>query len=153
MFKTLGLDGVLTKDEKVLAQAQIHWGVYWQPAAVLFISVIIAIFFAIEIATILLLAGLLFLARAWLFKRALMCVITNKRVLMRYGILQVDVVDMRFKHIESIELERMPTGLIMGYATLQIMGTGQRIVRIPYVGNGPEIRRAYNELTLEEGDA
>lgn len=153
MFKNaaLSLSDMLTKDEKLLAQTSIHWGVYWIPAAVIFIGFIIALN-VVEVGGIVMIFGLMLLARAVLHKNLLLCAITNKRVLMRYGILQIDVVDMRFKHIESIELERMLPGLVMGYCTLQIMGTGQRIVRIPYVGNGPDLRRIYNELTLEDDE-
>lgn len=142
------LAGVLTKDEKVIGQAYIHWGIFWMPAVVLFFALILLIQ-VFEIGLIILVFGLLLLGRAYLHYRVMMFVITNKRVLMRYGLLQMDVVDMRFKHIESIELERMPTAMIMGYSTLQIMGTGQRIVRIPYVANGPQIRRVYNDIVLE----
>ena len=77
-----------------------------------------------------------------------MLVLTNKRVFVRYGILQVDVVDIHFSKIESVELERMPPGFIMGYSNVVIYGTGNRMIVIPYVANGPQVRRAYNELTL-----
>ena len=66
---------------------------------------------------------------------------------------KVDVVDMRFSKIESVELERMAAGYIMGYSNVVIMGTGNRYVVIPYVANGPEIRQAYNRLTLIDEDS
>ena len=81
-----------------------------------------------------------------------MLVLTNKRVLVRYGLLQMEVVDIRFNKIESVELERMPTGMMMGYATIVIMGTGNRYISIPYVANGRRIRRAYNEMVLGEDE-
>jgi hypothetical protein len=78
-------------------------------------------------------------------KEILMLVITNKRVLARYGILQVDVVDMHFDKLESMELERMLPGYIMGYSNVVLMGTGSRFIVIPYVANGVAVRRAYND--------
>ena len=77
-----------------------------------------------------------------------MLVVTNKRLLVRYGILQIDAVDIHFDKIESVELERMIPGYIMGYSNIVIMGTGQRYMVIPFVANGPELRRAYNEQVL-----
>ena len=89
---------------------------------------------------------------ALLVKEILLMVLTNKRVLVRYGILQVDVVDMRFSKIESIELERMIPGYILGYANVVLMGTGNRYVVIPFVDNALEFRRAYNKLTLVDDE-
>lgn len=142
------IENMLTKDERVLASADIHWGVYWQPVTVLAFALLVA-FFAWQIGMIFLVFGILLLVRAALHKSFFLIVITNKRLIARYGILQMDVVEMRFRHIESLELERMPTGLVMGYSTVQISGTGQRIIRIPYVSNGTDLRRAYNEIVLE----
>ena len=96
--------------------------------------------------------AIIMFAYVTLKKEILMLVLTNKRMLFRYGILQVDVVDLRFSKIESVELERMVPGYIMGYANVIIMGTGNRFVVIPYVENGPEIRQAYNSLTLSDDE-
>jgi hypothetical protein len=79
-----------------------------------------------------------------------MLVVTNKRVLARYGLLQVDVVDIHFDKIESMELERMLPGYIMGYSNIVVMGTGNRFIVIPYVANGIQLRRAYNERVLNK---
>ena len=97
-------------------------------------------------------SGLAMLVHAKLKKEILFLVLTNKRVLFRYGILQVDVVDMRFSKIESVELERMPPGYILGYANVVMMGTGNRYIVIPYVENAVEFRREYNRITLEKED-
>ena len=50
--------------------------------------------------------------------------------------------------VESVELERMLPGFLMGYANIVIMGTGNRYIVIPFVGNPRRLRKAYNEQVL-----
>lgn len=142
-----GVESALVEGEKVVETAEIHIGIYWQSAAV-FLLAILVWFVASELGVFLAVVSILMFAYNTLKKEILLLVLTNKRIFVRYGILQVDLVDINFSKIESIELERMPTGFIMGYANVVIMGTGQRYITIPYVANGPAIRQAYNQLTL-----
>jgi hypothetical protein len=137
----------LVTGEEAIASAVIHNGIYWKAAAVAIIGVLLGIF-VWELGLLLLFVAALMGLYAHALKNIYLLVITNKRILVRYGLLQVEVVDIHFDKVESIELERMPTGYIMGYSNVVIMGTGNRYIVIPYVANGPELRRAYNELTL-----
>lgn len=139
---------MLLEDEKVVLWGLVHWGIYWKGAAVIAFGLLVMLFLVFELGVILLVTGAVMLAYAVLKKSVLLLVLTDKRVLVRYGLLQVDVVDMRFKNIESIELERMLPGFLMGYANVVIMGIGQRYIRIPYIANGTVFRRKFNELTL-----
>ena len=150
-FKRQGeIDGMLVKGEEIVARADIHpLGIYWKAIAVFIFAVLVGLL-VFELGILLAITAFAMFVHATLKKEILMLVLTNKRMLFRYGILQVDVVDMRFPKIESVELERMAPGYLMGYSNVVIMGTGQRYVVIPYVGNGPEIRQAYNNLTLSD---
>ncbi len=148
--KQVNVDDMLVKGEQIVERAEIHWGIYWKSAAVFVFAVLVALVVAFEIGVLLAVSALVMFVHATIKKQILMLALTNKRMLFRYGILQIDVVDMRFSKIESIEIERMPPGYVMGYSNVVIMGTGQRYVVIPYVANGLEIRQAYNRLTLSE---
>jgi len=145
-------DDLLVKGEQIVAEAVISPYIYWQSIAVLVVALLVGLV-VFELGVLLAVTAIAMFTYVTLKKEILMLVLTNKRMLFRYGILQVDVVDMRFSKIESIELERMVPGYIMGYSNVVIMGTGQRYVVIPYVANGPEIRQAYNRLTLSEDEA
>ena len=141
------IDSLLVAGEQVVVKADIHLGIYWQSIAVFLIAILIGLV-VWQLGVLLAITALAMFGYSTIKKEILFLVVTNKRVLARYGILQVDVVDIRFSKIESIELKRMPTGYIMGYSDVVIMGTGQRYITIPYVGNGQEIRQTYNRLTL-----
>lgn len=140
----------LLKGERIIKTATIHDGIYWRSAAVFILAVLVALFIVKELGILLAVVSLMMALYATILKSILMLVVTNKRILVRYGILQVDVVDIHFDKIESVELERMLPGYLMGYANVVIMGTGNRFIVIPYVANGIEIRRAYNEQVLED---
>ena len=140
---------MLVDGEQIVEQGVIHAGIYWKSIAVLIIAFVATLFVA-PIGLLLALTGVIMIIHATIKKEILMFVLTDRRVFVRYGILQVDVVDIRFNKIESVELERMLPGYIMGYANLVVMGTGNRYIMIPYVANGLEIRRSYNRLTLED---
>lgn len=145
------LDDVLVKGEEVIVEGRIHVGIYWQTVVVFVFSIVLA-FFLFPLGVLLAIVAICMFAYNTMRKSIFMLVLTNKRVLVRYGILQIDVVDMRFDKIESVELERMLPGYLMGYANVIIMGTGNRYVAIPYVENAREFRQAYNRMTLKDED-
>ena len=143
----------LVKGEKIAAVGVIHDGIYWKSAAVFLMAALVALFVVKELGLLLAIVSFLMAVHATILKSILVMVVTNKRVLVRYGILQVDVVDIHFDKIESVELERMLPGFLMGYSNVVVMGTGNRYIRIPFVANGIEIRRVYNEMTLADKES
>ncbi|MFP4314117.1 MAG: PH domain-containing protein [Alphaproteobacteria bacterium] len=149
MQTDLYAESLLTKGEKILMTCDVHWGIYWKSAALGVIALLVGLFIAEELGFILLAAAVIGGIHSFIMTRMLLLVLTNKRVLMRYGILQVDVVSMSFKNIESVELERMLPGFLLGYSNVIVMGIGQRYVVIPYISNGVTFRRAFNELILD----
>lgn len=142
------LEERLVKGEKIIARARIHQGIYWKAIAVFVVSLLFAVFVVIELGMLLAVVAFLMAIYAVVKKDILFLVVTNKRIFVRYGILQVDVVDIHFDKIESIELERMFPGYMMGYSSVVLYGTGNRLIVIPFVENAVQIRKAYNEQTL-----
>lgn len=142
------LETNLVSGEHVVQTAQIHWGIFWRAGAVLILALVFEVFVARELALLLCVVSGLMVGHALILRSILLFVLTNKRVLVRYGILEVDLVDIHFDKIESLELERMIPGLLMGYANLVLSGTGNRYIVIPYVANAAAIRAAYNEMVL-----
>ena len=140
----------LVKGEKVLATSEIHTGIYWKSIAVFVFGLIVALLLVRELGILLILVSGAMALYAYILSSILLFVVTNKRILARYGILMVDVVDMHFDKVESVELERMLPGYLMGYSNLVVMGTGNRYIVIPYIANGPLLRRAYNETALAD---
>ncbi len=149
--KRKSIEERLLDGEEIIQQSVIHIGIFWKAVAILIIAALVGFFIVKELGVLLLITAAIMAFYALIKKEILLLVITNKRVFARYGILQVDVVDIHLDKIESLELERMIPGFIMGYANVVIMGTGNRYIVIPYVGNAVALRRAYNQIALGEG--
>ncbi len=151
-FQDSELERMMVSGEEIILRARLHGAIYWKSIAVLLLALLM--FFVIPPFGFLLGAvGVVMLCTAILTQHYLLLAITNKRVLARYGLLQMDVVDIRLSKIESIDLERMLPGHLFGYASVVVAGTGQRLIRVPYIGNAESFRRYYNEMVLaEEGN-
>ncbi|MBI1301814.1 MAG: PH domain-containing protein [Alphaproteobacteria bacterium] len=146
------IDRVLVSDEEVILKAELHNAIYWKSFAVIFLAILV-FFYAPPLGTLLAVVGIIMLFLAILTQHFLLLAVTNKRVLARYGLLQMDVIDIRLSKIESIDLERMLPGHIFGYASVVVMGTGRRVIRVPYIRNADAFRQYYNEMALaEEGN-
>ncbi len=147
--KEAAVKAVLVEGEQVLVQGRIHPAVYWKAGAVLIFALILLPLIPV-MGGFFMIVALIMAGTSALTKHFLLLALTNKRVLSRYGVLQVDVVAIQFDRIESIEMERMLLGQILNYATVVILGTGQRTIRIPFIANAAEFRRKYDEVTLKE---
>lgn len=151
-FQDEEIDRMLVTGEEVILRAKLHGAIYWKSVAVLVFAVIM-FFIAAPLGILLGVVGAMMLCVSILTQHYLLLAVTNKRVLARYGLLQMDVVDIRLSKIESIDLERMLPGHIFGYASVVVMGTGNRLIRVPYIGNAEFFRRYYNEMVLaDEGN-
>lgn len=151
-FQDQEIDRMLVTGEEVILRAQLHGAIYWKSVAVLIVACLVFVIAAsaAPIAILLLIVGLLMLCITILTQHYLLLAVTNKRVLARYGLLQMDVVDIRLSKIESIDLERMLPGHIFGYASVVVMGTGTRMIRVPFIRNAEAFRRYYNEMVLAD---
>jgi len=146
------IEKMLVSGEEVILRAQLHWAIYWRSFAVLLFAVLL-MFVAMPLAMLVGAVGIFMLCVSILTQHFLILAVTNKRVLARYGLLQMDVVDIRLSKVESIDLERMLLGHMLGYASVVVMGTGQRMIRVQYIANAEAFRRYYNEMVLaEEGN-
>lgn len=146
------LEGMLVQGEEIILKAELHKALYWKAVAVFILAFFMLVIGITPFFMLLGLVGAVMLSVAILTQHYLLLAVTNKRVLARYGLLQMDVVDIRLSKIESIDLERMLPGHMFGYANVVVMGTGQRVIRVPYIANAEAFRRFYNEMVLvEEG--
>ncbi|HRC26390.1 MAG TPA: PH domain-containing protein [Alphaproteobacteria bacterium] len=139
----------LVPGEEILATSRIHAGIYWKSVAVLILGFLL-LFKVFNLGIMFLIVGAGMAAVAWVMRTNLMLVLTNRRVVVRQGLLfWTEGVELRLSQIESVELEKMIPGMVMGYGTVAIAGTGQRTARVPYVANAERLRRAIDEILLK----
>jgi hypothetical protein len=142
---------LLLEGEQVVRIAQIHPAIYWKGGVLGAISILCMILFpgAMNLWLFLLFVAGILLVYASLTKHFLMLALTNKRVLFRYGIIKMDVVQIHHRKVESVELGWTILGQMLGYASVMITGTGSRVSIIPYVANAPQFRKDMESIVME----
>jgi uncharacterized membrane protein YdbT with pleckstrin-like domain len=97
----------LIQGEQVVYRAELHWKIFIWPA----------IFSLILI-------GIPWLIAVILQKKTTEMAVTNKRVIIKTGILSRRTIEMNLSKIENIEVNQNIIGRIFGYGIITIVGTG-----------------------------
>lgn len=69
--------------------------------------------------------------------------VTNKRVIMKTGLIWRETFEMALQKIESIGVEQSLLGRMLGYGTVTVSGTGQNSVHFGGVCDPMGFRKAY----------
>ncbi len=125
--------------------AEFHWGIYWKGGVVLLLAIILLIQ-VFNLGVFLVLVAGLMLGASYMTKQYLVLVLTNKRILLRSGLIRMDTVQLSIDRIESVEVERTIPGLLMGYGSVVITGTGSRVMAVPFVADPHLFRRATDQI-------
>lgn len=143
------LQSLLQKDEQFVRVAKIHEGIFWKGAFVFLLSLLLLVL-AFNLGVFLMFVSLLILSIAYLTKHYLMLVLTDKRIMIRHGIIKLDVIQVNLSRIESVELEWTIPGRILGYATVVVTGTGSRFTAVPFVAaaDAAALRSELNEMVF-----
>jgi uncharacterized membrane protein YdbT with pleckstrin-like domain len=116
------VDEVLLRDEKVTYRARLHWWV--------FIS----------------LSGLLTLFIApWIRRATSEFAVTDRRVIMKTGVLTRRTLELNLVKIESIGVDQSLLGRMFNCGTITIVGSGGTREAFPAIGSPLAFRRAVQE--------
>ena len=138
---------MLHPGERVIRVARVSPGIYWKGIVLfLFSGLLMLNPFIFNLGVVLMFVSLIILALGYMTRYYLMLVLTDKRILIRRGIMTLDTVQLRLNRIESVELEWTPPGRIMGYSVVVITGTGSRVTAIPYIADGLQFRKDLDDL-------
>lgn len=150
--KMLRLAGVnLTDDERLIAAARIHDGIYWKPVAVCLTGILMLLnSILMKLGFFVIFVGLVMIGLAYLTQNLLKLAATNKRLFIRSGILYADMVELRYTQVESVELGITPIGQIFGYGSVIVTGTGQRRVIVPFVADAIGFRSKVNDILVNK---
>jgi hypothetical protein len=138
----------LLPGENLIHVATISRGIYWKGGAFV-IGALVALQFSAVLCGYLLIiaAGLIIMAR--MTKQYLLLAATDHRVIIRAGVLNQERLDLRHSKIESIELLRTLPGMIFGYGSVILSGTGRMRVLIPFVQDAASFRDNLTQKLLE----
>lgn len=119
------VDSVLVRGERVEYRAKLHWRIYFTMKAVLtlWISPIIR-------------------------QKTSEFVITNKRVIMKTGLISRKTFEMNLQKIESVNVDQSLWGRLLGFGTVSIVGTGGSRESFSDISEPLLFRRKFQETEI-----
>jgi uncharacterized membrane protein YdbT with pleckstrin-like domain len=94
---------------------------------------------------IFLLLGLATVASPFLARKATELVVTDKRVIAKFGIISTHSIEMRLEKVESVRVIQGVVGRIFNYGDIVVTGTGSTFDPIPNISNPLAFRSALNQ--------
>jgi uncharacterized membrane protein YdbT with pleckstrin-like domain len=119
----------LLPGETVAFRTVLHWKVYLLPVFLTVVLLIPLAVFALEstmqwLAALPIAAGLIALVVPYLERRNSEFAVTNKRVIIKLGVLTTRSVELLLPKIESITVTQSLGGRLFGYGEIVVIGTG-----------------------------
>ncbi|HEV2442680.1 MAG TPA: PH domain-containing protein [Stellaceae bacterium] len=141
------VDSTLLPGEQVTFRTHLHWIIFVRAAAVVLIGVIflVSAHYSASLSVIggiLVLIGLVLWLAAYIHRRTSEFAVTNKRIIVKVGILQRRTMELLLRQVEALEVDQGILGRIFGYGTLLIIGTGGTREPFQRISKPLEFRRA-----------
>lgn len=119
----------LLKNERVVYEAKVHWSVYlsWKSLLTLFIW-------------------------GWIQRAASEFAVTNRRVIIKVGIIQRRTLELNLGKVESIEVEQSIWGRMFSFGDIEVIGTGGTREQFQRIGDPLGFRKAVAEAAEAHHD-
>jgi uncharacterized membrane protein YdbT with pleckstrin-like domain len=131
----------LAADEQVVYQAQVSWVSQW----------FLLLLGVLTIAAMGL--GLVFIAVAVINVLTTELVITNKRVIAKFGLISRKTVELKTNRVESVQVDQSIMGRLLNFGTIVVSGAGGPQAPIPNISSPLSFRSKLNEITEERAAA
>lgn len=138
----------LVEGEEIIHVSYVHPGVFIYPGSIMTIAMLVGIFFHWLVGTVIFLMALYPSIDALIRYLTTKLVLTNKRVLARYGFFSKDNIHLKLSRVESAYREEPFVGQILGYSTVVINGTGTGTIPITFIADGGAFVKALESQTL-----
>jgi uncharacterized membrane protein YdbT with pleckstrin-like domain len=136
------VDSNLLPNEHVTYRARLHRIIYLLPVCVLIVALAVALASGSWIAGgILGLIGLLLLVPPWIRSISSEFAVTNKRVLVKVGLIRRHSLELLLQKVEGIGVDQGIVGRILGYGTITVSGTGGTREAFRMIAHPLEFRR------------
>ncbi|HLQ78859.1 MAG TPA: PH domain-containing protein [Terriglobia bacterium] len=154
------IENNLISGETITYRARLHWILFLKPGllSLVFVAIAAVLFYYAyqdsapeyttrmeQVGAVLIVAALIPLIAAAVRRSAPEYVITNKRVIMKTGLVQNQTEEMFLNKIESIGVDQSVSGRMLGYGTIVIRGTGGSWEPFVRVSAPLEFRRQIQE--------
>ena len=136
----------LQAGEEIKYKADIHWYIFAYPVILLLLSAFFSsaqtgLFYYVSI--FLLLSGLFQLIKRILLKMGAEYVVTNKKVILKSGILNRDALELVLKKCEGIRINQSLMGRMLGFGSI-VVTTGGVTNKFDFITNPIKFRNEIN---------
>jgi len=97
------------------------------------------------LCAIALVAGLILLGWPLIARRSTELVITDKRLIVKHGVLSIHSIEIRFDKIETVHVNQGLLGRMLNYGDILVTGTGTTLDPIPDIADAQRFREALNQ--------
>ena len=148
------VDDHLLSGEKVVYRAHQHWIIFFWPVFIVLVGAALLILFPENYIVGAVVLGLGLVSFLWPFIRYKTSeyAVTNKRLVVKLGLIQREADETLLSKIESIEVDQDIWGRILGYGTITITGTGGTREGFPRISAPMEFRRQVHAQIAERED-
>lgn len=143
------IENILLPGEVVERIATISPGIYWK-GIVAMVFAFVALFYGLMLATYIAVVAMGLLLLGYTTKRYVMLAVTNQRVIIGGGILAQEVFFLPLSKLETVELARSPIGILLGYSSVIISGTGRMRLLVPFVSNAGAMAEEITQRMMEK---
>ena len=130
----------LAVDEQVVYEAKVSWASQW-------------LLILLGVCTIMMGIGIVFLLAAVVNVLTTELVITNKRVIAKFGLISRKTVELKNSKVESVQVDQSIMGRLLNFGSIVVSGAGGPQAPIPNISAPLQFRSKLNEMTEEREPA
>jgi len=150
----LFIEQSLSRNEKIESVFKLHWLAWLQPVIILLTAGVISLLsygllaalFMTWVSYAILAVGFFGFLYEWLQLKFLEQAATNKRVVLKQGIIARRTQEMKLKAIETIEIDQSIFGRIFGFGNVKITGRGISDLIFKSIDNPVEVKRSIESI-------
>ena len=147
------VERTLVPGERILYRGHLHWITFFASAVVFLLFTAWATFVAAKdnnlgVAFVIFLIGSLPLAWSYLRYRCSEFAVTDKRVLVKTGMIRRHTLETLLNKVENISVEQSLLGRVLNYGTIQVTGTGSTKETFTNIAAPLEFRKQVQGATL-----
>ena len=131
----------LLPNEQVTYTATLHWIIYLVPVIMLLVAMALALALNGVAGMVVGAVGLLLMIPPWIKSRSSEFAITNKRVVIKVGLIRRHSLELLLQKVEGIGVDQGIVGRILGYGTITVSGVGGTKEAFQRISNPLEFRR------------
>ncbi len=134
------VDSNLNPGEHVVYRGTVHWIVFLPPVVMVCFGVpLIGVYE--QFGLVLTVAGLLAGAAAWIRQTTSEFAVTNRRVIVKTGLLARRTIEINISRVESVGVDQDIFGRIFNYGAITVIGTGGTKEPFSLIDNPQQFRR------------